>query len=78
MFPDHLFVSVSLACGSNPTNGIITTTSGDAFGYSEDGGSVTNATFLVPWGIAANSDGNAFILDHWGNTIRKVNSIMFT
>lgn len=54
------------------TQGIINTFAGSVSGFSGDGGPATAAKFNLPWKIAFDTSGNAFIADAANQRIRKV------
>jgi len=57
------------------TGGIITTICGNGqFSSTGDGGLAVNATLKVPTSIAVDSDGNIFILDRTGYSLRKIDT----
>jgi uncharacterized protein (TIGR03437 family) len=53
--------------------GNITTIAGlGTIGYSGDGGAAINAQMNYPYGVAVDTGGNVYIVDHGNNVIRKV------
>ena len=57
------------------TNGIITTVAGNGTEYfNGDGGLATNASLLMPKGVAVDSAGNIYIADNYNHRIRKVDT----
>jgi sugar lactone lactonase YvrE len=54
------------------TNGAVSTLAGLAMEPGTADGSVTNAQFAFPEGIAVDSAGNAFVADTGNNTVRKI------
>jgi len=57
----------------NDSTGIITTIGGNgSYGFSGDGGPISNATFFGPRGLAFDANGNLYIADTINNVIRKV------
>lgn len=56
-------------------SGIITTVAGNGTqGFSGDGGSATSASLNIPWGVAADADGNFYIADTYNYRVRKVDT----
>jgi hypothetical protein len=63
-----------LSVGVGAHGQIITTIAGNGgFGYSGDGGPATDATLILPQGVAVDASGNVFIWDG-GNRVRKVDA----
>lgn len=57
------------------TSGTITTIAGNgSWGYSGDGGAATSASIKSPYDVAADSQGNVYIVDTSNARVRKVNS----
>jgi sugar lactone lactonase YvrE len=57
------------------TNGIITTFAGTGVpGFSGDGGPATAARLYAPRGLAADGQGNIYIVDQYNHRVRKVDS----
>lgn len=54
------------------TNWVVTTIAGQAGVYGIVDGLGTNAVFYVPDGIAADNNGNLFVADDYGHTIRRL------
>ncbi len=54
------------------TNGIVATVAGGGSDYPGDGGAATNAELDVPSSVAVDANGNLFIVDQYGQFIRKV------
>jgi trimeric autotransporter adhesin len=58
---------------SLPSSGDIGTIAGNGTqSYSGDGGAATSAELNLPYGVAVDSSGNVFIVDHGNGVIRKV------
>ena len=56
-------------------SGIITTIGGSGVaGRTGDGGPATNATILMPYGIAVDTLGNVFFSDYYHSLIRKIDT----
>ncbi len=54
-------------------NGIITTFAGNGTnGLSGDGGPATEASFMLPGGVAIDGGCNVYITDFYGNNVRKI------
>ena len=57
------------------TNGIITTVAGNgSSGYAGNGGPATNASLMLPEGVAVDTSGNLYIVDSDNDVIRKVDT----
>lgn len=69
-------------CIRKVSGGIMTTVAGvpafAGFPGSGDGGPATSATLNTPVGVAVDADGNLFIADSWGTSIRKVSGGIIT
>jgi sugar lactone lactonase YvrE len=60
------------------TNGIITTFAGGGSAGSGDGGPPTSAELNHPTGVAVDAAGNVYILESFGQSIRKVSNSVIT
>jgi sugar lactone lactonase YvrE len=56
-------------------SGTITTVAGNGiYGFSGDGGPATNASLVIPRGVAVDAVGNLYIADYGNSRVRKVSS----
>lgn len=69
-FVDHTNLRVREILSANQT--VVTVAGTGNSGYSGDGGSAINATFVNPFGVAVDSNGNVYISDVVPNVVRKV------
>jgi len=68
-------MSIGICLYPSPA-GIITTVAGNGSpGYSGDGGLATSAQLVYPWGLAADTGGNIYVVDNGGNAIREVQPV---
>jgi DNA-binding beta-propeller fold protein YncE len=54
------------------TGGVVSTLAGQAGVTGVNNSPATAASFNIPWGVAADSDGNVYVADYGNSLIRKI------